>query len=163
MCIFYGISCLFVSLLNHFWLIHFFHQHLLLPTICRTLVGYLCSITLETAKVCSSYNHMRGPGIGRWFSDRSNCSHRSFEAAVLQIKPDIYTDHLDNLSSCITLLLYWRYTIMRPTLLTSWLQLLVYKVQTITAEVCTVATAIPSASVGAVPVGYSTCHVDLAR
>ena len=35
---------------------------------------------------------MRGPGIGCWFSDRSNCSCRSFEAAVLPINPNIDTD-----------------------------------------------------------------------
>ena len=52
----------------------------------------MCSITIETAKVGSSYSHMRGPGIGCWFSDRSNCSCRSFEAAVLPISPNIYTD-----------------------------------------------------------------------
>ena len=35
---------------------------------------------------------MRGPGIGCWFSDRPNCSCRSFEAAVLPINPNIDTD-----------------------------------------------------------------------
>ena len=40
----------------------------------------------------SSYSYMRGPGIGCWFSDRSNCSCRSFEAAVLPINPNIDTD-----------------------------------------------------------------------
>ena len=52
----------------------------------------MCSITPETAKVGSSYSHMRGPGIGCWLSDRSNCSCRSFEAAVLPTNPNIYTD-----------------------------------------------------------------------
>ena len=52
----------------------------------------MCSITPETAKVGSSYSHMRGPCIGCWFSHRSNCSHWSFEAAVLPINPNIYTD-----------------------------------------------------------------------
>ena len=37
----------------------------------------MCSITPETANVGSSYNRMRGPGIGCWFSDRSNCSYWS--------------------------------------------------------------------------------------
>ena len=63
-----------------------------LSTICRHLSSYVCSITPETANVGSSYNHMRGPGVGCWFSDRSNCSHGSFEAAVLPINPNIYTD-----------------------------------------------------------------------
>ena len=31
-------------------------------------------------------------GIGCWFSDHSNCSHWSFEATVLPINPNIYTD-----------------------------------------------------------------------
>ena len=70
-----------------------------LSTISRYLSRSMCSITPETANVCSSYNGMRGPGIGCWFSDRSNCSHWSFEAAVLPIKPNIYTDQ------CTTLLL----------------------------------------------------------
>ena len=68
---------LFVSLLSHFWLIHFFIQHLLLSTISRPLSSSMCSITPETANVSSSYNRMRGPCIGCWFSDRSNCSHWS--------------------------------------------------------------------------------------
>ena len=68
---------LFVSLLTHFWLIHFFHLHLLY----QPLSSYMCSITPETAKVGSSCSHTWGPGIGCWFSDHSNCSHWSFEAA----------------------------------------------------------------------------------
>ena len=63
-----------------------------LSTISRSLSSSMCSITPETANVCSSYNRMRGPGIGCWSSDRSNCSHWSFEAAVLPINPNIYTD-----------------------------------------------------------------------
>ena len=43
----------------------------------RPLSSSMCSITPETANVGSSYNRMRGPGIGCWFSDRSNCSHWS--------------------------------------------------------------------------------------
>ena len=61
-----------------------------LSTISRPLSSSMCSITPETANVCSSYNRMRGPGIGCWFSDRSNCSHWSFEAAVLPINPNNY-------------------------------------------------------------------------
>ena len=63
-----------------------------LSAISRSLSSSMCSITPETANVCSSYNLMRGPGIGCWLSDRSNCSHCSFEAAVLPINPNIYTD-----------------------------------------------------------------------
>ena len=43
-------------------------------TISRPLSSSMCSIIPETANVGSSYNRMRGPGIGCWFSDRSNCS-----------------------------------------------------------------------------------------
>ena len=65
----------------------------------------MCSITPETANVCSSYNRMRGPGIGCWFSDRSNCSQWSFEAAVLPINPNIYTDQCTTLLLLLLLLL----------------------------------------------------------
>ena len=61
-------------------------------TICRVLSSYVCSITPETAKVGSSYSHIRGPGISCWFSHRSNCSCWSFDAAVLLINPNIYTN-----------------------------------------------------------------------
>ena len=63
-----------------------------LSTICRPLSSYTCSITPETVNVGSSYSHMRGPGVGCWLSDRSSCSHWSFEDAVLPINPNIYTD-----------------------------------------------------------------------
>ena len=49
------------------------------------------SITPETARSSSSYSHMRGPDICCWLLDRSNCSHWSFEAAVLQINHHLYT------------------------------------------------------------------------
>ena len=69
----------------------------------------MCSITPETANVCSSYNRMRGPGMGCWFSDRSNCSHWSFEAAVLPINPNIYTDQWEPfvMYHSITFYFYW--------------------------------------------------------
>ena len=66
---------LFVSLLSHFWLIDFFLPIYVLWTISRPLSSSMCSIT---ANVGGSYNRMRGPGIGCWFSDRSNCSPWSF-------------------------------------------------------------------------------------
>ena len=85
----------------------------------------MCSISPETAHVCSSYNRMRGPGIGCWFSDRSNCSHWSFEAAVLPINPNIYTDQWEPIVMyhSITFTFTGPYRTMQPTLLTSWLQL----------------------------------------
>ena len=60
-----------------------------------SLSCYVCSNTPETAKVGNSYSLMRVPGIDSWFSDRSNCSHWSFEAAVLPINPNIYADHCE--------------------------------------------------------------------
>ena len=69
----------------------------------RPLSSYMYSITPETAKVGSSYSHMRSPGIGCWFSDRSNCSHWCFEAAVLTLT---FTLTSENLSLYTTLLLY---------------------------------------------------------
>ena len=57
----------------------------------------MCSITPETANVGSSYNRMRGPGIGCWFSDRSNSSHSSLTLT--------FTLTSENLSLYTTLLL----------------------------------------------------------
>ena len=139
---------LFVSLLSHFWPIHFFSPTPALSTISRPLSSSMCSITPETANVGSSYNRMRGPGIGCWVSERSNCSRRSLTLT--------FTLTSENLSLYTTLLH------LLVLIQLSWLQLLSYKVKTITAEVCNVAAAIASASVGDVPVGYSTFHVDLA-
>ena len=90
--------CLFVSLLSHFWLIHFFPPTPALSTISRPLSSSMCSITPETANVGSSYNRMRGPGIGCWFSDRSNCSHWSLTLT--------FTLTSENLSLYTTLLLW---------------------------------------------------------
>ena len=136
---------LFASLLSHFWLIHFSHTPAL-SNISRPLSSYMCSIKPETAKVGSSFSHMRGPGIGCWFSDRSNCSHWSFEAAVLPII-SIFTLTSESLSLYTTLLLlYW----------------FLYNYAAHADEVCTVAAAIASTSIGDAPVGYSTFHVDLA-
>ena len=68
-----------------------------LSTISRPLSSSMFSIAPETANVGSSYNRMRGPGIGCWFSDRSNCSHWS-----LTLK---FTLTSENLSLYTTLLL----------------------------------------------------------
>ena len=121
--------CLFVCFITKSFLTYSF----VLPTptlwtICRPLSSYTCSITPETVNVGSSYSHMRGPGVGCWLSDRSNCSHWSFEAAVLPINPNIYTDQWEPIVIYHSITLTGRYTTMQPTLLTSWLQLLSYKV-----------------------------------
>ena len=93
-----------------------------------TLFTYTCFINkaLCRATCVQSYQRqprpavdMRGPGIGCWFSNR--------------YIPLYYTTGL--------------YTTLQPTLLTSWLQLLPYKVQITTAKVCTVTAAIAFAYV----------------
>ena len=89
--------CLFVSLLSHFWLIHFFPPIPALSTVSRPLSSSMFSITPETANVGSSYNRMRDPGIGCWFSDRCNCSHWSLTLT--------FTLTSENLSLYTTLLL----------------------------------------------------------
>ena len=66
-------------------------MYLFLPTTSRPGQATMCSITPDIAMVSSSCSHMRGPGVCQWFSDRSNCSHWSFEAAVVPIYPNIYT------------------------------------------------------------------------
>ena len=99
-----------------------------LSTICGPLSSYTFSITPEAVNVGSSYCHMRGPGVGCWLSDRSNCSHWSLEAAVLPINPNIYTDQWEPIVLYHSITLTGRYTTVQPTLLTSRLQLLSYKV-----------------------------------
>ena len=87
------IICLFVCFITKSFLTYsFFLPTPTLSTICRPLSSYTCSITPETVNVGSSYSHLWGPGVGCWLSDRSNCSHWSFEAVVLPINPNIYTD-----------------------------------------------------------------------
>ena len=68
-----------------------------LSTISRPLSSSMCSITPETANVGKSYNRMRGPGIGCWFSDRSNCNHWSLTLT--------FTLTSENISLYTTLLL----------------------------------------------------------
>ena len=70
-----------------------------LSTICKLLSSCTSSITSETANFGGSYSHMRGPDMGCWFSDRSNCSQWSFEAAVLPINPNIYSDKWETIGT----------------------------------------------------------------
>ena len=109
----------FVSLFSHFWLIRFSPTPAL-STILRPLSSSMCPITPETAKVARSYNCRRGPGIGCWFSDRSNCIHWSFEATVLPINPNIYTDQWEPIVIYHSITFTGPCTTMQPTLLTSW-------------------------------------------
>ena len=80
-----------------FLIYSFFPPTPALSTITRPLSSSICSITPKTANVGSSYNRMRGPGIGCWFSDHSNCSHWSLTLTFT------LTSH--NLSLYTTLLL----------------------------------------------------------
>ena len=105
--------CLFVSLLSHFWLIHLFSPTPAFSTISRTLSSSMCSIIPETANVGSSYNHMRGPGIGCWVSDRSNCSHRSLTLTLTLTSEKLW--------------LYTTLILLLVLIQLSWLQLLSYK------------------------------------
>ena len=82
---------LFVSLLSHFWLIHFLPPIPAISTTSRPLSSSMCSITLETTNVGCSYNRMRGPGIGCRFSDRSNYSHWSLTLTVYRPVRIFYT------------------------------------------------------------------------
>ena len=75
----------------------FFSPTPALSTISRPSSSPMCSITPETANVGRCYNRMRGPGIGCWFSDRSNCSHWSLTLTFTLIS--------ENLSLYTTLLL----------------------------------------------------------
>ena len=60
------IVCLFIT--KSFLTYSFFPPTLALSTVSRPLSSSMCSITPETANVCRSYNRIRGPGIGSWFS-----------------------------------------------------------------------------------------------
>ena len=121
------IICLFVSLLSHFWLIHFFYLRLLYqpylglcqaPCVQSHQRQPMSAVAITACKVQVSA------------ADSSNCSHWSFEAAVLPINPNIYTDQWEPIVMyhSITFTFTGPYTTMQPMLLTSWLQLLSYKV-----------------------------------
>ena len=74
----WAIFNLFVCFITKSFLTYsFFSPTPALWTIPRPLSSSICSITPETTNVGSSYNRMRGPGIGWWFSDISNYSRRS--------------------------------------------------------------------------------------
>ena len=143
----FGMLTMFVCFITKSFLTYsFFSPIPTLSTISRPLSSYMCSITPETANVGSSYNRMRGPGIGWWFSDRSNSSHWSLTLTFTlpSVNLSLYTT-----LSVVLVLIYLDSNYCRTRCRQS-------------AEVCTVAAAIAYASVGDVPVGYSTFHVDLA-
>ena len=113
--------CLFVcSITKSFLTYSFFSPTPILSTISRPLTSSMCSITPETANVGSNYNRMRGPGIGCWFSDRSNCSHWS-----LILTFTLTSEHLSLYNTQLLLLVLIQ---LCSILLTPWLQLLSYKV-----------------------------------
>ena len=93
-------NCLFVCFITKSFLTYsFFSPTPALSTISRPLSSSMCSITPETANVGSSYNRMRGPGIGWWFSDRSNCSPRSFTLT--------FTDQWEHIAIYHSIYFYW--------------------------------------------------------
>ena len=73
----------------------FFSPTPALSTISKPFSSSMCSITPETANVGSSYNRMRGPGIGCWVSDRSNCSRKSLTLTftLTSVHLSLYTYH----------------------------------------------------------------------
>ena len=71
-------TCLFVSLLSHFWLIHFFHLYLLYqPYLGLCQAQCVQSHQRQPMSAVELLPHARSgyPGIDCWFSDRSNCSN----------------------------------------------------------------------------------------
>ena len=65
-----------------------------LPIILRHLSSCMCSITPETAKVSSNYNHMRTPGIDCWFSDPSQCNILTIKITKTQIRFSFHSNLL---------------------------------------------------------------------
>ena len=106
-------NIVFVFLLqSHFWLIHFPPTHAFTNDM-YVLSSYMCSITLGTAQICSSYSHMPGPGICCWCSDYSRCSHWNFRANALPINRSIYIyqcEHITIHHSITLLAVMWPYS-----------------------------------------------------
>ena len=152
--------CLFVCFITKSFLTYSFVLPTpTLSTICRPLSSYTCLITPETVNVGSSYSHMRGPGVGCWLSDRSNCSHWSFEADVLPINPNIYTDQWE------PIIIYHSIILLVLIQLCSW---------HLDSNYCrtgcrqsqlrfVLSPLLLHLRLLIVPVGYSTFHIDLAN
>ena len=117
--------------------------------------SYMCSITPESAKVSCIYIHMWGPGSGRWCPDHSNCSHWSFEAAVLPINTNICTDKCELLSFLCKWSLYNYTTHMADILIPN---AVVWRVDNHRRGLC-------SRHCCRICIGWwrSTFHVDLAK
>ena len=90
-------NILFVSLLSHFWLIHFFYLYLFYQPYLGLCQAQCVQSHQRQPMSAVANNRMRGPGIGCWFSDRSNCSHWSLTLT--------FTLTSENLSLYTTLLL----------------------------------------------------------
>ena len=135
-----------VSLLSHFWLIHLVYLHLsLAPDPWNgSSKGYLHLLYQPYVGRCQAtrvQSHQRQSTSAVAIATakcrlliiiyRSNCSHLSFEAAVLPINPNIYTDQWEPVVIYHYITLTGGYTTMQPTLLTSWLQLLSYNMYNI--------------------------------
>ena len=118
---------LFVSLLSHFWLIHSFYLHLLY----QPYVG-LCQVTCVQS-------HQRQPtsavAIATCEVQVSAADSHTVPTVATGVSKPLccrltltFTLTSENLSLYITLLLLLVVIQLQPTLLTSWLQLLSYKV-----------------------------------
>ena len=121
-------TCLFVSLLSHFRLIHLFYLHLLY----QLNVG-LCQATCVQSHQRQSTS---AAAIATCEVQASTAYYQTVPTVATGVLKPLccrlnltFTLTSENLSLYITLFLTGRYTTMQPTLLTSWLQLLLYKVQ----------------------------------
>ena len=76
-------QCVFVSLLTDLWLIHLFSPRPVDTNHIEASSNNMCSITPESVKVSSSYNHMWDASIC-FCQDHYNCSHWGIETAAGQ-------------------------------------------------------------------------------
>ena len=119
---------LFVLLLSHFWLIHLFYLHLLYQLyvdLCQATCVQshqrepTSAVAIATCEVQVSPAHSHTvPTVATGVSKPLCC----------RLTLTFYTDQWEPIIIYHTITFTGRYTTMQPTLLTSWLQLLSYKV-----------------------------------
>ena len=103
-CFMYNIVFVFL-LQSHFWLIHFPPTHAFTNDM-YVLSSYMCSITLGTAQICSSYSHMPGPGICCDSQTIPIVATGASKPMCCQLTLAFMLTSV-NISLYITLLLYW--------------------------------------------------------
>ena len=118
----------FVSLLSHFWLIHLFYLHLLYQPyagLCQATRVQShqrqskSAVAIATCEVqVSAADYQTVPTVATGVSKPLCC----------RLTLTFYTDQWEPIVIYHSITLTGRYTTMQPTLLTSWLQLLSYKV-----------------------------------